>query len=97
MRQTTEGLVLTLGVGIPVVLWDVFWVFAVGSVEARKTSFMNAYGLEVDNILFGTPPVLTDVVVPTDTAFWIGMAVFILTPAAACLNGCTLCVPYPCS
>jgi len=97
MRNTAEGLVVSLGIGIPLVLWDVFWLLDFSSREARQASFMNLYGLEVANILFGEPPVLTDVVRATDGSFWVGVALFILTPAAACLEGCTLCVPYPCT
>lgn len=97
MRGTAIGLTETLNLGIPVALWDVLWLPLIPSRDERKAAFINLYLLEVVEVEFGLPPVLTDVVRATDFIFWLLVDVLVLSPSGACLDGCSLCVPYPCA
>jgi hypothetical protein len=96
LRGSAAAFIASLGIGVPFILWDALWLPGIPSRDARQESFIGNYGLARVTEDFGEPPVMTDLIIFTDTAYWAEKAVFILTPAAACLDGCSLCVPYPC-
>ena len=88
LRGTIEGIALTLDVGIPLTIWDGFWLPYGGNGAAVRSAFLSIYKLEIVTIEVGEPPVPVDVVralFPLDYASW---ALFLLTPEAACSSGC---------
>lgn len=88
IRQTCEGLALTLGIGIPVPVWGAFWI-ATGKLDPfYKEQFRAIYGLEIATIEGDSGPI--DVVrVANSCPFdWAVFGLFILSSHAACLDGC---------
>lgn len=88
IRQTCEGLVLTLFVGVPLVVWEAFWLVLADSGEACREAFLSIYGLEIATIEGEEGAVV--VVRPVDGSLpdWVAYSIFMLSPNAACLAGC---------
>lgn len=88
LRSTILGIAETLNVGIPVSLWDVFWIGIYGYGDAMKSAFISIYRLEIVTIEVDPelPPI--DVVRARDGLMYAAWLVFLLTPPAACLEGC---------
>lgn len=88
LRATIEGLALTLYVGIPLSLWDGFWLIYLYHGAAMRAAFLDIYRLEIVEIELGEPPVPVQVVRPLNESEYVDWLVFILTPDAACVDGC---------
>lgn len=88
LRVMGEALPLTLFLGVPKDVWDAYWSTVPLSGEPRRQAALYTYQLEIATIDVGDPPVSVDVVRPADLAFWVDMSLYILTPDAACLDGC---------
>jgi len=88
MRQTCEGLALTLYLGVPVAVWDVFWIATTHDTDAYKEAFLGLYHLEIATIEVDEVP--TAVVRPRDgfLPLWVYWTVQLATPLGACLDGC---------
>lgn len=88
LRQTCEGLVLTLFQGIPLAVWDAFWLVTSHNSDEYKRAFLGLYHLEIVTIEIDLVP--TDVVRPRDgfLSQWVDYSLFVVSPAAACLEGC---------
>lgn len=86
--NTCEGLVLTLFVGIPLPLWDAFWLATSHNSAAYKDAFRSIYHLKIGTI--ETEDGLIDAVIPEDgfEMLWVANAFFVALPAAACTSGC---------
>lgn len=97
MRGTALLFGLTVGTVAPYALFDVLWLPGIPSRDARRDLFVDTYGLKRVEEPFGEPPVLTDLIMFEDGAFWLSVLVMVLLPDGACLEGCKLCVPYPCA
>jgi len=89
LRQTAESLVLTLGLGVPVTLWVVFWAVTSHDNDAYRLAFRLAYHLEIATIDEGGSPV--EVVRPRAGwgDLWADITLYIVSPAGACLGGCS--------
>jgi len=87
----------TLGVAAPYALFDVLWLPFIASRERRQAYFLTVYGLHKEELPYGEPPVLTELLVFDDDAFWLSVLLLVLSPDGACLGGCSLCVPFPCA
>lgn len=88
LRSTIEALALVLFVGVPVPLWDAFWLATGYPVSIYGAQFRTVFRLEIASIdLDGVP---TDVVRPTPAGAddYVLYALFLLTPTAACLDHC---------
>ena len=96
MRGSAIGFGTSLGIGIPYVLWDALWLPGIPDRDRRQEVFINLYALKREEILFGDPAVLTDMITYEDPVFWAAVLVFVLLPVGACLDGCSWCIPYPC-
>lgn len=88
LRDTSEGLVLTLFIGIPKTLWDAFWIPTIHGSEKVREAFLSIYKLEIVTIPLGGEDTL--VVRPRDgyADVWLDWSIFMVSPAAACLSGC---------
>jgi hypothetical protein len=69
-------------------VWDAFWIATGFTAFIYKVSFRKVFGLETGTVEIDGEP--TEVVRPIDarSADWVLWCVFILTPSAACLDGC---------
>jgi len=88
LRATIEALALTFWVGIPVEIWDGFWLIHSSNGQAVRDAFLSIYKLEIVTIVVDPelPPV--DVVrarFALDYGSWL---LFLAEPEAACLAGC---------
>lgn len=88
LRATIDGEIATLGVGIPLDVWNTFWIASPDNGTAVREAFLRIFRLEIVTIEIGDPPVPVDVVAPIDYAQWLSWGLFLLTPSAACLSGC---------
>lgn len=88
IRDTSEGLVLTAFIGIPLVIWNAFWIPTIHGSEAVREAFLSIYKLEIVTIVLEGEE--TSVVRPRDgyAADWLSWSIFLVTPTAACLTGC---------
>lgn len=88
MRETIEGLVLTLFVGVPLALWDLFWLPTEHNEGRYQFAFLSIFGLEV--VTTDVDDVPTEVVRPRDGSlpFWVGVGLFVVSPSSACISGC---------
>lgn len=88
MRQTAEGLALTLYVGVPLTLWDIFWLGTTHNSARYREIFRSLYHLEIGTMDVSGDIVDAIVVVSGFEWWWIQMTAFLLTPGGACLDGC---------
>lgn len=88
LRATAEALPLTLFLGVPIDVWNTFWLLSPDSTEDRKAAFLVVYMLEIATIDEGGGEEELTVVRPLDLPFWVDASLFVFTPAAACLSGC---------
>lgn len=88
LRATIEGEALTIYQGIPLELWNTFWISLYPNGQAMRDAFLIIYGLRIVTIEIGEPPVPVEVVQPIYPLQYAAWFVFIFTPAAACLDGC---------
>lgn len=88
LHSTAEALLLTLWVGVPIDTWDAFWLLQADTNDEVKAAFRSIYRLEI--VTIGGEETEAVVVRPTDGYLpdWVSWSAFILTPAAACLDGC---------
>lgn len=88
LRQTCEGLVLTLFVGVPSVVWDAFWFVTAHDTAEYRSLFITLYGLEIVEIEVDGAPL--SVVRPREgyLGYWVSWSVFVLLPDAVCPDGC---------
>lgn len=88
LRSTAEALVLTLFLGVPEDLWRAFWLVYEDNGEEVIQAFLRIYGLEI--VTIGEPEEPVSVVRPASgfLATWVEYSLFILTPGAACSDGC---------
>jgi hypothetical protein len=87
LRSTALALPLTLFVGIPVPVWDAFWLPLILQRSTRQELFITVYGLEIVTIV--ELGVDVEVVRPAALPLWIEYSLLMLTPDAACLEGCS--------
>lgn len=88
LRATAEALPLTLFLGVPLDLWDTFWLLSPSATDDRKAAFLVTYSLEIATIDEGGGEAELTVVRPLDLPFWVDAALYVFTPGAACLGGC---------
>jgi hypothetical protein len=88
LRATIEGLALTLYVGIPVAVWDAFWLIHPDNGQAVRDAFLIIYRLRIDTILVGEPPVPVDVVLTDEVITYASWLLFLATTGALCGDGC---------
>jgi len=90
LRRMAEALALVLWAGVPTEVWDGIWLSVLAPVPAYKEAFLSIYCLEI--VTIGTEEEAAVVVRPTEgnVTLWASWGVFILTPGAACLDGCGL-------
>jgi len=93
LRSCAEAFVLTVGVGIPCDVYSAFWVLVLSSREARKAAFAEIFGLTQVELEVGDPIETVCLWTFDDSAFWIALTAFILTPEGACLAGCERWIP----
>lgn len=89
MRVVAEAIALTLGEGIPVELYSLTWAISGRDGAAYRQAFEALYHLEIGTIVDGGVPVDAMIPVGGYTSWWLDIALFLLTPGAACLDGCT--------
>jgi len=88
MRQTCEGLALTLFEGVPLPVWDALWLATDHNSDDFKLAFLALYHLRIGTMDVDDEAIAAVVVVGGFTALWVGWSLFMVTPAAACLAGC---------
>lgn len=93
LRQCLTSFEVTLGIFMPCVVFDALWLITPLSREARKAAFLEIFGMtETEMVIVPDDP--AECVYTFDTpAFWIELAIYTLTPAGACLDGCTRWYP----
>lgn len=89
LRATIEGELLTLFVGVPLAVWDGFWLPYTGDAPAVRAAFMAVYRLKIVTIEVGDPPVPVEVVITEETTAYVDYGIFLLTPGATCSGGCS--------
>lgn len=87
-RVTAEGLVLTLYEGMPLALWIAAWVVTGENSTERRDAFLHLYHLEI--VTIDDPDEPFDAVKQREgwEEWWAEMALWLLDPRAACLDGC---------
>lgn len=88
LRQTAEGLALTLYLGVPLAVWDAFWIVTTHDSDPFKVVFRSLYHLTIGTMDVDDVPVDAVVVVDGFEGWWLALTLFLLTPAGACLDGC---------
>jgi len=88
MRAVAEGVALTLGLGIPLDLYELAWFASGVDTELARAAFEALYHLEIGTIEEGGVPI--DAMIPVDgfTLWWLGIFAWTLLPGSACLDGC---------
>lgn len=79
---------LTLYLGVPLAVWDALWLATTHNTAEYKSVFRTLYHLEIGTMVVDGSDVDAVVVVDGFTAWWLSISVFLLTPSAACLDGC---------
>lgn len=78
----------SVGVGVPVGVWNGIWDGYPYCGQARRDAFLAIFGLQIATIEDGGLPV--EVVRPQSTVVgtWVAWALYVLTPPAGCPDGC---------
>lgn len=89
-RLMASDLPVTLFVGVPLPLFDTFCIGAGLSPQWRVDSFLRIYHLIHATVVVEEADV--EVIAPDEgyLPLWVSNSLFVLTPAAACLDGCQL-------
>lgn len=88
LRNTVEGLLLTLWVGIPGPVWDAFW-FGLGAYNDQvKSAFLSIYKLEIVTIEIDGEDLSVVRVRDGWLADYVSWSVFIFLPETSCPDGC---------
>lgn len=88
MRQTAEGLVLTLFLGVPLTLWDAFWVVTSHNTVEYRRVFRSLYHLDIGTMTISGDVVDAIVVADGFVPWWVNASLFIASPEGACPDGC---------
>jgi len=88
LRATIIGLADTLYVGIPKPLWDAFWFPFVFVETAYQPAFLSIYKLEIVTIVVDLEEIAVVRPIAGHLPDYISWSLFLITPAAACLDGC---------
>lgn len=88
LRVFAESYVLTLGLGMPMDLYLVAWAATGRGSEPYRVAFEALYHIEIGTIDEGGIPIEAMVVVSGFDDWWISIALWLLDPRAACLDGC---------
>lgn len=89
LRGTIIGLADTLFLGLPVVLWNAFWLPYGGVNDEVKQAFLSIYKLEIVTITVEGDELSVVRPIGDSAVTWLSWALFLLTPAAACVGGCS--------
>lgn len=87
-RQTAEALALTLYLGVPRPVWDLFWLVTAHPGEVYREAFRVLYHLEIGTMEVDGSPIEAVVVVEGFAGWWLALSLFILSPSGACVGGC---------
>lgn len=87
-RATAEALLLTLFVGVPLDVWDAFWLGVPQSPPIFRSAFLATYQLEIVTIVDPETELDVEVVRPTNLPYWVEASLFVFTSEAACSSGC---------
>lgn len=88
LRGCIASYELTLGVFIPCTVFDTLWLIASRSREARKSAFVELYGLTETELELVPGEPLVCVYTFNNPAFWLALVAYTILPSGACLSGC---------
>jgi len=88
LRVYAESFVLTLGLGMPLDLYLIAWAATGRGGEEYRVAFEALYHIEIGTIEEGGVPIDAMVPVSGFGDWWIEIALWLLDPRAACLDGC---------
>lgn len=88
MRVVAESFALTLGGGIPYALYDATWAVSGRDGLEYRDAFERAYHLENGTLDIAGDLVPAKVAVDGFDVWWLSIALWLLDPLAACLDGC---------
>lgn len=88
LRETAEGLTLTLFTGFPLAVWDAFWLVTAHNTEQYREVFRALYHLKIGTIDDGGSDVAAILIEDGFLPWWVSAALFIASPGGACLDGC---------
>ncbi len=88
MRTTALAFSLTGFTFVQCDVFDVSWLLALKSRDARIAAFMALYSLERTEIELEGINTPVCVLTTSDTAFWASVALYVLTPSGSCGQGC---------
>lgn len=88
IRNTAEGLVLTLFQGIPLPVWDAFWLATDHNSDEFKEAFRAIYHLSIGTMESDGEAVAAVVIADGYLGLWVGWSLFVASPSAACPSGC---------
>lgn len=88
LRLTIEGVALTLNVGIPREVWELFWATSAPNGQALRDAFLVIYGLEIVTIGEGDEQQEVIRAISSFVALYAAWALYLVSPSAACIAGC---------
>lgn len=79
---------LTLFQGIPLPVWEAFWLATSHDSDEYKGAFLSIYELQI--VTIGEGAEAFPAVAPITSALprWVGFSLYVASPSAACLDGC---------
>lgn len=88
LRQCVTAFEATLGLFMPCVVFDALWLITSESRDARREAFPVIFGMTKTEMVIVEGDPAECVYTFDNPAFWLELAIFTLTPAGACLDGC---------
>lgn len=88
LRECATSYAFTLGAFIPCAIFNPLWLLVALSRDARKAAFVEIYGLTETELVIVEGGELECVYTFDDSAFWLELVAFLITPAGACLDDC---------
>ena len=88
LRVYAESFALTLGLGMPLDLYLTAWAVTGRGDEPYRVAFEALYHIEIGTIVVDMVEIDAMVPVSGFEAWWTDIALWLLNPLAACLEGC---------
>jgi len=95
LRQTCEGMALTLLAGIPFAVWEAFWLVVPENYDDRKVAFLSVYHLHIGTMMSDGEPIDAILIDDGFELLWASWIVYIASGAGVCSDGCAQSRVFP--
>lgn len=94
LRTCASSYVLTAGLFVPASVFDIDWLLAGNSAEARKAAFLSVFWLKLESVSVDPTADPISAYTFNNPALWAEIVAYVFSPLGSCVAGCPHVV-YP--